>query len=175
MSIIVEDGTGLATAESYCTVAYFQTYHTNRGNATGAALTSADIEPLLRKATDYMVQVYRFRWQGYRVSITQALDWPRYQVERKDGPWARDNPYYYSYTIVPTEVQNACAELAWKAYSATDGLAPDLEQQVIKEVIGPITTVYADYSQQTKRYRAIDLMLAPFIKGPNNNFRLVRT
>jgi hypothetical protein len=34
MALIVEDGTGKATAESYCTVAEATTYHTNRGNSS---------------------------------------------------------------------------------------------------------------------------------------------
>ena len=68
MAIVVEDGTGKSTAESYISVADASTYHTARGNTAWAALTTDALrEAALRKATDFMRQVYRSRWQGYKV------------------------------------------------------------------------------------------------------------
>ena len=73
MSLIVEDGTGKSNAESYISVADADTYHSNRDNTDWAALTTAEKERLLRIATDYMVAVYRLRWDGYRyVKIGRA-------------------------------------------------------------------------------------------------------
>lgn len=165
MSLIVEDGTGKADAESYISVADATAYHAARGNAAWAALASDTVrEQLLRKATEYMQATYRQRWQGLRVLTTQALDWPRRGVE-VDG-------YTVASGIVPVEVQRACAELALKASSAD--LMADLEQGIISETIGPITTQYDRATPQTKRYVAVDRMLSPYLAGSDASIKLVR-
>jgi len=156
MAIVVEDGTGKSTAESYISVADASTYHTARGNTAWAALTTDALrEAALRKATDYMRQAYRSRWQGYRVNEDQALDWPRYDVEVEG--------YAVDSDIVPTEIKNACAELALKASSAD--LNPDLTQGVLSEQVGSISVTYDKNSPQRTRYAAIDAMLAPYLKA----------
>jgi hypothetical protein len=163
VSLIVEDGTGLAGAESYISVVNATAYHAARGNAAWAALASDTVrEQLLRKATDYMLQVYRPRWAGVRTTSTQALDWPRYNVPMRDGPGGLGCvATYYANNTVPAAVANACAELALKANSGD--LTPDLSQAVKSEKIGQIETVYQDYSAATKTYRAMDNLLAPLL------------
>ncbi len=156
MSLEVELGTGSATAESFISVADASTYHTARGNAAWAALASDTVrEQCLRKATDYMEQVYRSRWQGWRKTEDQALCWPRYDVIVEG--------YLVDSDSVPEIVKRACAELALKA-SAAD-LAPDLTQGVVREQVGPIAVEYDKNSPQATRYKAIDAMLAPFLKS----------
>jgi hypothetical protein len=166
MALIVEDGTGLANAESYISVVDASAYHTARGNSAWAALASDALrEQALRKATDYIEQVYRLSWKGRRVTDTQALSWPRYEVCREDGY------SYYASDAVPTEVKNACAELALKA--SADTLAPDLEQAVVREKIGPIETEYDKNSPQFTQYRAVNNLLAPLLNGLSGAFRKV--
>jgi len=156
MALIVETGSIIADAESYCSVADATTYHAARGNTAWAALaTDALREAALRKATDYMTQAYRSRWQGARYTETQALDWPRQGVVRDS--WA------VGYDEVPTEVKYACAELALKA--ATADLSPDLTQGVTREKVGQIEVEYDKSSPQRVRYAAIDAMLAPYLKS----------
>lgn len=156
MALEVEDGTGKSTADSYISVADASTYHTARGNTAWAALTTDALrEAALRKATDYMRQAYRSRWQGYKVNEDQALDWPRYDVEVEG--------YAVDSDIVPTEIKNACAELALKASSAD--LNPDLTQGVLSEQVGSISVTYDKNSPQRTRYAAIDAMLSPYLKA----------
>lgn len=170
MSLIVESGTGASDSESYISVADADTYFSNRGNATWAALTTTVKEQLLRKGTDYLVQVYRLKWKGSRVSTEQALDWPRDYVEREDFQDVYLNDYfilsginYYANNIVPTEVKYACAEMAIKA--AAGDLAPDLSRRTTREKVDVIEVEYSEYGTEYVRYRAIDNMLAPFIDG----------
>lgn len=167
MSLIVEDGSGKPDSESYISVADATTYHANRGNTAWAALTTPEMEQSLRKGTQYMVQAYRDRWTGYRVNVNpmQALDWPRYGVEVDGFP--------VHFDIVPTDVANACAELALKASSAE--LAPDLTQGVIMEKVGPIETQYNRGTPQFTRYRAIEMALGPYLTGGPGMATLVRT
>lgn len=170
MALITEDGTGKADAESLCSVADASTYHSNRGNAAWAALASDEIrEQCLRKATDYMQQVYREQWKGWRTSFTQALDWPRQSVIIRDYPLDA----VVLLNIVPPEIKNACAELALKA--ATETLAPDLARTESEVAVGPLKVKYDSAAPEYKRYRAIDMLLSPFLlHGGGAMHRLVR-
>lgn len=174
MSLIVENGTVVAGAESYLAVTDADTYHANRGSAAWAALTTTAKEQALRQATDYMVEVYRHAWTGYRFTATQALDWPRSYVPIPDAV-SGYGPYeaMVAPNIVPTEVKNACAILALKA-SAGD-LMPDLAQNKIRQKIGPLEVEYDRYSPQTKRYLSVDQLLAPYLTGSRSMSRLART
>lgn len=170
MTLIVEDGTGLAGAESYCSVAAATTYHADMGNAAWAALASDTVrEQMLRRATVYMRQVYRQRWAGTRRHDAQALDWPRLQVPKLDFGFALN---YYDPDSVPEDVANACAELALRASVAS--LLGDLGQQKVKTKVGPIETEYAAQSPQIKRYPAVDAMLAPYMARGGDSVRVVR-
>ncbi len=164
MSLVVEDGSGLAGAESYCSVAAANARHTALGNA---AWTGADAvkEAALRRATQYMLQTYRNRWNGTRITQAQALDWPRWGV-------IVDTRYYVLSNSVPADVANACADLALKAI--TEDLSPDLDRAVIRERVGPLETEYNPYSPQAKRFTAINAMLAPYLKGSSAMAEVVR-
>lgn len=175
MALIVEDGTGRADAESLCTVAAATAYHAARGNAVWAALASDTVrEQMLRKATDYMEQVYRLKWAGNLLSTTQALSWPRYLVPIKgfsSGMRSGVGAYYAS-NIVPTVVANACAELALRAISGD--LAPDITRLKKRVKVDVIETEYVDGATPYVRYRAIDRMLDPFMSGTAGGIALVR-
>jgi len=161
--LIVETGTGMAGAESYVTVAEADTYHTARGNEASWSDLDTDVkEQFLRRATDYMIEVYRQRWKGRRLNFTQALDWPRYGVQVEDIGYDRYIAYLPA-NSVPQAVKNACAELALRAKSGE--LSPDIKREVVEKTIGPIRTVYAAGAPQYVRYRAIDNLLAPMLES----------
>lgn len=162
MTLISEDGTGKVDSESYATVTFADTHFSNRGVNSWAAFTTAQKESYLRMSTDFMLQRYRALWMGYRKYSDQSLDWPRVQVEV--------NPpeiYFHTFigdTIVPIEVQRACAELALRSSTYTDGLFPDITDIITKETIGPITTEYDKRSPASPQYKAIDAMIAVYLK-----------
>jgi len=173
MSLIVEDGSGLPNSESYVSVAEADTYHSNRGNTDWAALTTTQKEQLLRGATDYMVAVYRLRWDGYRYVNTQALDWPRIYVPVRDICSVNAYPEYVDFDIVPTLVKNACAELALKANTET--LLDDQGQVTIREKVGPIEVEYDKFSPQYKRYLQVENSLSIYFASSANQVKLMRT
>jgi hypothetical protein len=155
MSIVTEDGTGMADAVSLCSVADADAFHQARGNSAWTDLDVPDKESALVRATDYMQQMYRNRWKGSRTNSTQALDWPRYGVVLADlYLQAVDSD------IVPAEVKNACAILALKA-SAED-LAPDLDRETAREKIDVLEIEYRSGSR-TKQYRSVDMLLSPLL------------
>lgn len=163
MSLIVEDGTGKADAESYISVADADTYHAARGNTTWAALTTAVKEQSLRKATEYIEGYYTFI--GYRKTSTQMLAWPRYQAARVD--LSMYGIAYWSDTAVPLPVARACAELALVA--STEDLSPALEAQALREKVGPIEVQYAPGAIQYKRYRKVDLIIGEMLESSGSN------
>lgn len=173
MTIEVEDGTAKANAESYASVADADTFHSNRGNTLWATMATAEKEQALRRGTDYMEQVYRERWEGVRGTITQALSWPRAYVEYPDVADFYPTSYYPD-DEVPTEVVNACAEIAFKA--ASGELAPDIDRVTSREKLGPMEVQYKDSGKPYKTYRSIDNMLAVWLESTGGAFKkLVRT
>jgi hypothetical protein len=165
VALIVEDGTGLANADSYISVADTDTRMSNLGLTTWATLQTAEKEAALRRATQYMEQAFRENWNGYRLHKTQALSWPRWNV-MVDG-------YPVDTTSVPVTVANACADLAFKA--AAGDLNADLTRGVVRKKVGPIETEYDRYSPQSVRYRNVEMALAPYLTRSSACATLIRT
>lgn len=168
MALTVEDGSVVSGAESYISVADADTYHSNLGNTAWDALTTAQKEQSLRKATNYMLGRYGNDWLGYRVGSTQLLDWPRKFVPLPDLLSVE----YISDSVVPDAVKNACASLALRASSET--LLPDEEQAVVREKVDVIETQYSEHSPTRKRYTEVDLMLKSFLSGSTGALKIVR-
>ena len=162
--LIVEDGTGLADADSYCSVAYADAYHAAMGSAAWAALTAEAKEQALRRAAAFMsLHLGGRSWAGRRSLQTQALDGPRTDVPDLDfgGVISPD--------IVPAAIKKACAELAGKSAGGVD-IAPDLGQAVKAERVGPIAVTYADAVQRSTVIQSVALLLAPFIQSSGAGF-----
>lgn len=168
MALIIETGQAGSDSESYASVADADAYHAARGATNWATLTTTEKEQALRRSTDHIGQAYRPRWKGYRVTTTQALDWPRHDVLREDAG------SHYPSDAIPAELRNACALLALKA--AGGDLAPDIEPLATREKVGPIEVEREPGSRQTVRYQAIDKLLAPLLKdgGSESMIRVVR-
>lgn len=141
MALVVEDGTGLSTAESFGSVAECDTYNSLyvQNAIWTASVIAADKEHALRIATQYMQAVFALRWRGTRLLGTQALAWPRYNVLMPDTFC-----YYLPSNTVPQLVKNACFELAIKVLAGT-ALMVDVagaDRSVISELdkVGPLET-----------------------------------
>ncbi|MES2973366.1 MAG: DnaT-like ssDNA-binding protein [Pseudomonadota bacterium] len=167
--LVVEDGSAKVDAESYASVEQANVYFSAHGYEDWATKTETEKQVALRLATGYMVGEYGQRWPGYRTTTTQALDWPRYEVEIRDT-WGGA---YLPSDQVPVAVRNACILLALKASAGE--LAPDVQPlgAVTEETVGPITVKRAETSRTVVRYRAIDQMLASLLKG-GGGLRVVR-
>lgn len=151
-------------ANALCSVADADAYHAARMNVAWAALTNEAKEGNLIKATDYIGQMYGQRWKGIRVSSSQPLDWPRYDVTANGYPVASD--------VVPVTVSNACAELALRASTAS--LAPDIGRLKQSVTVGPISTTYVEGASALTRYTAVDNMLAAYLAAGGSMIKVVR-
>lgn len=169
MTIIVEDGTAKSDAESYATVAQADSYWLLRENTGTWGDQDLDVkEAALRKATDFITQQYRSAWKGKRYTATQSLCWPRYDV------WDYDVyvPTLIASTVVPSEVRNACIELAYRA--VTEDLTPDVERQPIQETIGSLQVTYDRSASPYKSFREVDAMLSRWTTGSSVMMRIDR-
>lgn len=164
MALVVEDGTGKSDANAFVSVADADARHTLLGNSawTGDATVK---EAAIARATVYMEQAYRTRWVGLRAHEDQALSWPRVIEQEVDGWWIDSD-------VLPVAIANACADLALRALS--DDLNADLTRAVVRKKIGPLETEYDRASPQSKRFRAVDMALSPYLKGSGANAALVR-
>ena len=145
MALIVEDGTGIADAESLASVEFFKDYHAKRGNAVAATLTDEVIEQLLRKATDYAVALYATQWGSEPAVVGQALPFPRVA-------WG---------LTVPLPVQQAIAELALIA--RTTPLMPNVTRGKKKVKVGPLEVEYDGNASTSTNFVAASLRFAPFL------------
>lgn len=166
MAFVVETGAGSATANSFASTAAADAYVADRGVAGWAALATADKQAALVKATDYLEASYRASWDGFRVSGTQALSWPRSDVIVDEFPVAAN--------IVPVAVVNACIEMALRAVAGTT-LIEDQGQLVIREKVDVIETEYAPFSDPAVKYPFVSRMLAPYLlSSSGSGFAQVR-
>lgn len=164
MTLVVEDGTAKSDANCFCTLEFANAWHLARGITLWATdMSDAEKEAAIIRAAHYMQQWYRMRWMGYRKTTTQALDWPRFEVERRDGPYIYGYATnWYDDDVVPIEVQQANAELAFKA--AFGDLLADHERLVKKEQIDVLSTEYFEGSSPSVKYVSVEKLLAPFLK-----------
>lgn len=104
VTIVVEDGTGLGTADAYVSVAEAATllsFHPDE--ATWSALTQTQQEDAIKAATEFLDM--RWRWYGQVNTTTQALQWPRTKMLNSKGRWLAAG-------AIPTELKKATAYIA---------------------------------------------------------------
>lgn len=115
MAFLVEDGTGVVDANAYIATALFDTFHTDRGNTSAVALSTAQKQYAIIKATEYVDKRFGQDFRGWRASSDQGLEWPRTDAYDNDD---------YEFDGVPAQLQKAIAEYAWRAHNLGI-LAPD--------------------------------------------------
>ena len=131
MAFVAEDGTGLVDANSYPTLAFADTYHADRGNASWALATEAARNAALIRATDYGDKRFGKRFRGWKQSKEQAREWPRMGAYDDDG---------YQFEGIPNQLLYAICEYALRALTTTP-LAPDnasVGLSLNREKVGPI-------------------------------------
>jgi hypothetical protein len=137
-TLVVEDGSQVAGANSYITQANAMAYFINRGDTVFTSATSDQQITALVRAASGMDAWLTGRWYGRKASSTQSLDWPRREVRDVDG-------YRVASNVIPNKVQYAQAEVA-----KIEMTTPFIQQSVSKddmvksEVIGPINVTYKD-------------------------------
>lgn len=155
MALVVEDGSGLANAEAYASVAQLRAYAGARG-VDVTARTDEACEVALRLASTWIDT--RWRFKAARLRPVQSLEFPRNGLVDWSG---------YVVVGVPPRVVDATCELALRAVAGTE-LAPDQSRAdfVRSETVGPISTTYADGAPSGPVFTLAERMLQPFIRDP---------
>lgn len=83
ITFAVEDGTCVASANSYVSLEYANQYMTNKGREDWLALTDEQKEVSLIKGTQYVDTLYQ--WKGIAKYELQELSFPRVDFRKKDG------------------------------------------------------------------------------------------
>lgn len=130
MALVVEDGTGLAAAESYASVAAADAYWSGRIHtpisSTWLIATTAQKESALREATSWLEAEFGQRWIGRRESAEQALSWPRTSsIADEDGTYpALADAEGFTLDPIPGELSAATISLAGSALQGSSGASP---------------------------------------------------
>ena len=168
MSLIVEDGSGLSTAESYASVAEADAYHLVHGNpSVWNALSTGEKEQNLRMATDYIDGKFATDFKGYRTYSAQALRWPRSGVADLDGYIFPAN----GTGSVPVRLKNATAILALRVASDTTLFLDQSNGSVSSEsvTVGAVSfsTSYSGAATGQKVYTEVEAMLVDLLGSSN--------
>jgi hypothetical protein len=143
MALVLNATWGSDVANSYCTVAESIAYHESRYHTSdwldASVVTTSIKNATLVWASNLIDQL--FKWDGTKISQTQARECPRYGLLDING-WPIDM------ITKPTWIANATAEYAYQLYledlissantDVTESGSPDLAG--FKEItVGPIT------------------------------------
>lgn len=147
-TIIVENGSIVANANSYVSEAELTTYATDRGiTLTGTA------NQLLITAMDYIEQQ---NFKGNKLTKDQSLQWPRYNVWIDGFPVDDDE--------IPTLLKESQMEAAL-AVDSGNSPTSTVEQTVKREKLDVMEVEYMDGSTSVPFNRALEAKLTKLING----------
>ena len=170
-TLTVEDGTGLAAANAYISLADADTYWSDRGGDTvWDAAADAVKEAGIIKATDYIEVRFGHRFLGMPLLTTQALEFPRQYLYDRYGNLIEG---------VPPQLERACAEYAQRAISAALWNEPYVDTKgrrvVERNKVGPIEEdiryVFTEPITTIKPVPAADNLLRMFMLEADRVYR----
>jgi len=152
MDLIIEDGTGVASANSYITVQEAKDYAALR-NLT-LPTVDADIEPLIIKAFDYLEG---FSYKGEPTSPPQDAEFPR------DGLYIQG--VLFDKNSIPPKLKKAQSQLTYEA-TQTDLLPTGDGREVIKEKVDVIEVQYAEKGTSVSKpsFSSVESLLSDLVK-----------
>ena len=135
-TITVEDGTGVANANSYVDTSYLYTYTNDRGLVLPQNQETQ--ERMLIKAADYL-EALRSKFKGTKAVDTQEMQWPRKDVSIDGIDFAKND--------IPEELKRAQCQLVIEQEAGVV-LYPaprtsSMEGIVTEKTAGPLTKKFA--------------------------------
>lgn len=136
ITITIEDGSNVANANSFVTIAEVRAYAEARG--VTLPVTDDSLAVMLIKACDYL-EAQANRYQGEIANESQALQWPRIDVYISGSETA------FPSNAIPKQLKSAQSALVVAINEGVD-IMPNYSAAdfVTEETVGPITTKYAD-------------------------------
>ena len=183
MTLIVEDGSGLSSANSYVPLADADAYFAARGVADWTAIgaTASSREAALMQGCRYLENAYRGRWKGFRVHERQALAWPRCDSApagggASAGPGALTDldGFAIPTDAVPQRVKDVNCEaalLSLRAVDLSEAAMPPLRSRAAGDTREVFAAAHAD---RNPALIAIDrLLLGLLTSAPDASFGTV--
>lgn len=173
--LVVENGSGINNANSYCDVQFADDYLASIGNTDWSGDQAAKEQALI-VACQSLELLYGSRYLSYRLEGNQALLWPRY-------PFTDRNMNIRHSERIPVELKKAQAEVAVLYMNGVDVFPEgNADGSIVSESasVGAIssTTTYKGAGKPEvatyRGFRKIDLLLRPIIKGKLTNVSLGR-
>ena len=155
MALIVEDGTGVAGANSYIDADTARAYAAARGLSLPA--DDSAVESLLINAMDF-IEAYRGQFQGRKVSATNPLQWPRVGVVLDGYPLPEN--------VIPQALKDAQAQLAVDA-SSQELMPVGPGREVVMERVDVVQVQYAESGVTNPQpvFTKAEALLAPLLKS----------
>lgn len=132
MALVIEDGSVVANANSYITVAEYKAWADARGITYG---TDEAVEQGILRAMDWFERQF---FIGNKANENQLLQWPRTEA-LIDG-------YYADATEIPKEVKTALYEATKVELDGYSELNTQ-DRKTIREQVGDISVQYAENSE----------------------------
>lgn len=161
---------GGTDADSYVTVATFQTYASKMGFSltSSTSPTTDKYEQDLRRAAIWLDG--RYQWRGVKSSESQKRAWPRWLTD--------EDEYEVNQSEIPDEITDAQMELAYLINTGIDPFETDALGAVVRQrsKAGPVETE-TEYSGSTKsrRFTVVDQLVRKWVLGGiGGTRRLVR-
>ena len=176
-TITVEDGSGVANANSYITLEYFTDYCYDLGLQTAVSLDleDEDEEALQRAMLRAMAFIESRDFKGNKADEDYELEWPRDGVEDRNG-YALDNDE------IPANLKKAQARAAYEEYISAGCLQKNLTRgDLVKmEKIDVLQFEYDTYAPQSTIFQVVNSYLNGLVKsdgvaGGGNYANVVRT
>lgn len=168
MPLIVEDGTGLASAESYASVAALDAYAAAHGSpAAHAAASTAAKEAALRYASTWVDA--RYLWRGLVLQTTQRLSWPRSGAVDPDGR---------ELSGVPSRLVELVCQAALEQLTESLVTPASRGGQVASERVGSLEVSYFPGAPGGRTFNYLDALAEPLTSDAGlgmNTVRLVRS
>lgn len=166
ITITIEDGSNVANANSFVTIAEARAYAVERGVTLSA--TDDDVAVQIIKAKDYL-ESFANRYQGEMTNADQALQWPRTDVYISGSETA------FPSNAIPKQLKSAQSSLVIAISEGVD-IMPNYSAAdfVTEETVGPITTKYADPTKIgiTPTLTNVEALLQPLFGSTATGFAL---
>lgn len=155
VTLIVETGTGSATANAYASLAAASAY-LERQLYAGAWLDADEDRQSAALVWATQLLDERIDWAGTPATTTQALGWPRAYCYDRLGRAIEED-------VVPAAVVNATAEFAWRLLTEDRTELAD-KGGVVSQTVGPLSVTYgAGGSARGVIPTSVALLLGPLV------------
>ena len=148
VNLIVEDGTGLPNANSYCDLDYALEYCTMKGYTSWQSLSETEQKVFIIRGTEFVDNFYN--WRGRKGKGSQALSFPRFDLYDDDN---------YLINGIPDKLRKACLEAAF-LNSSTDASTlfstKDENGAIKRQKVDSLEVEYFNNQQNETNLNAVD-------------------